>query len=211
MKNIGKFLWGRYSAFPLALGTDQAIPGMLLEARWFLSRPRRLIREDGLVWELLNLPKGKYASRIAKANIIQESVDDEMSFKGSLSLAPFGLSLESALERKSSAKMKITGIKARVFKDTASAYDLMQKLLALKKKDRKMWRWVNDDFLIVESYYVTSFSIQFQRSGNRDFKAEFKKAGLKAEGKTQLNWKGDSQLEMVGTPAVPIAVRGLRV
>ena len=71
MKNIHSFLWGRYSAFPLTLGTDQSVPGMLLEAKWFLSRPRRLIREDGFVWDLLKLPKKKYASRVAKANIIQ--------------------------------------------------------------------------------------------------------------------------------------------
>ena len=65
MKNLKKFLWGRYSAFPLTLATDQAIPGMLLEARWFFSRPRRLIRQDGFVWDLLKLARKKYQSRLA--------------------------------------------------------------------------------------------------------------------------------------------------
>ena len=38
---------------------------MLLEARWFFSRPRRLIRQDGFVWDLLKLARKKYQSRLA--------------------------------------------------------------------------------------------------------------------------------------------------
>ena len=211
MDNLRHFLWSRYSAFPLMLSSENALPGMLLEARWFFSRPRRLLREDGFVWDLLKLNKSKYSSRVARANIIQESIDDEMTFGGAVRLPQLGLSLSASLGGSSAAVMKVTGIRARVFRDTSSAYELMQKCLEQRARNARMWEWVNDDFLIVESYYVTSFVAEFKRARSRDLKVEFEKAGLKAEGSVKFNWRGESRLEMVGTPAVPIAVRGLRV
>jgi hypothetical protein len=107
--------------------------------------------------------------------------------------------------------IRVTGIKARVFDNTRRAYELMRALLDVKRTDASMWKWVNDDFLIVESYYVTSFLAEFKGSGDFSAKGEFERAGQKFEGGVECKWHNESTLEMIGTPSVPLAVRGLKV
>lgn len=215
--NIDKFLGERYSAFPLMLATERAIPGMLIETDWNVSFPilwkekPKFRREEGFTWDLLKLDKNKYQSGIVDANIIQESISEKISLGGNVSLPQYGISLSTALSSNFSAVFKVTGIKARVFKDTSTPYELIQALLKLKGANPSLWDWVNDDFLITESYYVISFVAQLKNEKGLSAKAEFDKAGQKIEGKLSLSWISDSVLEMVGTPSVPIAVRGLKV
>lgn len=199
------------------LATERAIPGMLLETDWHAGFPRiweaepEFRREEGFAWELLQLDESKYQSDIVQANIIQESISEKTSLGGKVSLPQYGLSLGAALEAEFSAVFKVTGIKARVFENTRVPYELMQSLLKLKDFNPSLWNWVNDDFLITESYYVTSFVAQFKNERGLKAKAEFEKAGQKIEGEVKFDWISDSVLEMVGTPSVPIAIRGLRV
>jgi hypothetical protein len=215
--NIHKFLADRYSAFPLMLATERAIPGMLIETDWDVSIPifwketPEFRHEEGFTWDFLQLDENKYQSEIVEANIIQQSISERKSLGGDVSLPQYGISLGAALSSDFSGVFKVTGIKARVFKDTRSPYELIQALLKLKESNSSLWDWVNDDFLITESYYVTSFHAQFKSEKGLSAKAEFEKAGQKIEGKVKLNWINDSVLEMVGTPSVPIAVRGLKV
>lgn len=212
-----KFMTERYQAFPLMLASERAIPGMLLECQWKQSFPifgdwtPRFERMEAFVWELLSLAADEYKSEYIKANIIQESITEKLSLGGKINIPQYGLSVGASLASDFSAIFRVTGIQARVFINTRCPYTLMQKLLKLKETKRSLWDWVNDDFLIVESYYVTSFSAHFKNSSGLSAKAEFKKAGLDVKGDVELKWLSDSTFEMVGTPAVPLAVRGLRV
>jgi hypothetical protein len=212
-----KFMTERYQAFPLMLMHERAVPGMLLECQWKQDFPifgkwsPVFERTEAFAWDLLSLPAGKYKSIMVKANVIQESVTEKLLLGGGVNVPQFGLDVGASLSSSFSAVFRVTGIESRVFDNTRCPYTLMQALLKLKKEDPSLWDWVNDDFLIVESYYVTSFSAQFKNNKGLSAKGEFVKAGVDVKGKVELKWLSDSTLEMVGTPSVPLAVRGIKV
>jgi hypothetical protein len=211
------FLWQRCAAVPLTLNTDRAIPGMLLETEWcpwlleFLNLAPKFLREDGFGWDLLKLGKGAFDTDLVGANIIQESINDKFSIGGKVDLPQYGLSVAASLATEFSAVFKVKGIRARVFKQSRALYDLYQALLAVKNLNGAMWDWVNDDMLIAESYYVTSFVAEFKSKGDLTAKAAFEEAGMKMNGEVDIKWTSDSTFEMAGTPDTPVAVRGLKV
>jgi len=211
------FLWQRCGAAPLILTADRAVPGMLLETEWpspflvALNLAPRFLREDGFAWEHLGLSEADYETVVADANIIQESVNDKLSLEGDVSLPQVGFSLDGRLTSKFSGVFRITGVSARVFLRSTAPYQLMQALLAVKESDPPLWKWVNDDFLICESYYVTSFTAELKSEVGLSARAEFEKAGLKITAGIKLDWISDSTFRLTGTATVPVAVRGLKI
>ncbi|MCJ7631889.1 hypothetical protein MUP77_05765 [Candidatus Bathyarchaeota archaeon] len=211
---LKRFFEERYGAYLLMLATERYIPGMLVKTQWiwdFLRERPEFHGEEALAWELLEQEPGNFRSELVQANIIQESITDKVVLSGAVSLPQYGLSLGSDLDSEFTLVLNVTGVKARVFTDTSAPYHLMQDLLELKKSNPTMWKWVNDDFLITESYYVTSFTAEFRGEKGASVKAAFENAGQQVSGDVKLHWKNESTLTMVGTPSVPIAVRGLKV
>jgi len=212
-----EFMKDRYNAFAVTLGTERHAPGMLLETDW---RPKLLglwhgdpefEREDGFAWDLLHQPADGFRSSFVAANIIQESINEKRSLGAGVDLPQLGITFSTALDSAFSALLKVTGIKARVFDDSAAPYHLIEALLRLKTTDKQLWDWVNDDCLVTESYHVASLSAEFKSEGTVSAKAAFEKAGHKVDAGVQCRWISESVMELVGTVAVPIAVRGLKV
>ena len=160
---------------------------------------------------MLGLPEAAYQDKWLDANMIQQEVEGGFSIKGSVGLPQFGISFEGSLEAKFYGRVRISDIRSKGFEDTAAAYLLYQQLLALRTTNPSLWDWVNDDFLVTESYHVKSLVAEFRNSGGLSAKVEFEKAGFKASGELTVTWQNENTLELVGTAAVPVAVKGLKI
>ncbi len=212
---LHEFLRTRYSAYPIMLGTSRVKPGALLETRWRWGWPwdtnPEFIFEDPYSWDVLGEAASAYSSSIVEANLIQASIDESVTLGGSASLPQYGLSFAAALASKYKGTIKVTGLHAKVFDNSMAPYWLMQKLLGLRNKDTGLWNLVNDDFLVAESYHVSSLTAEFKQGFDGSIKGALEKSGYKIEAGLEIKWLSDSSFELVGTSAVPIAVRGLKV
>lgn len=207
---IQEFMKERYGAHLLPLATERAMPGMLLETDWGFGKVT-FTREEGYAWEYLGLAADEFSSSLVEANLIQEGINDKTKIGGDISLPQFGLKLSASLESEFQMQIKVTGVCGRTFDKSRAGFDLVQSLLQLKKKNKPLWDWVNDDFLIVESFYVTSFIAQFKGGTGVTAKVAFDKAGQKIEVGVSYEWIGDSMLQVSGLPKVPLAVRGMKI
>lgn len=213
--DVYNFMRERYNAHLVPLVTERAIPGFLFDVRWhwalpFDSKPE-FLGEDGHAWDFIDVDESAFGSSVVKANIVQESVADQRTLGGTLSLPQYGLSFGSTLTSSFKISLTITGIRARVFDRSPAPIELLEALLALRESNSAYWDWINDDLLVTESYYVTSFHASFRNLSDVSAKAAFDAASQRIETGISYKWLTDSELKVDGMPSVPLAVRGLRV
>jgi hypothetical protein len=185
---------------------------MLLDMDWGgIFDEARVTGEDGPAWDCIGQSESQYPSELVNANLIQASISDKFTLAASANIPQFGLSAEADLTSAMNASIKVSGVQARVFVKPISGFLLMQELLKLKVANPALWNWVNDDILVTETYYVTSFLISFKNSGSLTAKAAFEAGKIRLDPKLTATWLSDSTLESKGVPTVAVAYRGLRV
>ncbi len=212
--NITGFVWNRYNAVLLPLGTSNTRPGMLLHVEWpliFGFVPPKIMREDGFAWDFLGKNENQFPSALVDANLIQEAVTDKIILGAAVALPQYGISADAEVGKEFTANIQVTGLKAKTFQNQASAFPLLQELLKLKVINPPIWRVVNDDLLVTEAYYVTSFKAEFHGGGNVSAKAAYNAGKIKLDGNLTGQWADDTTLQASGVPTVALAVRGLRV
>jgi hypothetical protein len=205
----------RYNAHLVPLLTSRAIPGFLFDVRWqwaipFDTKPE-FTGEDGYAWEFADVDPDRFSSSLVDANVVQESVRDQRTLGGAIGLPQYGLTFGAAIATNYKLDLTITGIKGRVFDRAPAAIELVESLLALKSSKRAYWEWVNDDLLVTEAYYVTSFHAALRGTTSVTAQAAFAAAGQHVEPGVSYEWVSESELTVSGVPSVPLAVRGLRV
>jgi hypothetical protein len=214
--SLYELLRNRYHAYPLNLSTARAVPGMLLDCRWRPTWPGapekpEFLKESGLAWEFLKVPKGRYASIRVAANLIRETIRGKIEVGASLGLPQLGVAFQSGGVAERTAILEVSGVEVRSFRNTAAAFDLLQQLQGFEGSKSKLWPWVNDDFLVTHAYYVTSLRFLFRSEGRGSVRGELDAVGWKASGGMTGSWKDDCTYEVEGRSDVPAAVQGIRI
>jgi len=208
----------RYGAYLIFLGDERIKPGMLLEVRHWLPSllPPGLgtldfTLQDGYAWEFTGEPETAYPSGLFEGNYIQLSVSDKTEFSSNASLPQFGVTADVGFVHRFTVAIRLTGLKVKGFLKGSSIPDLHAKLLKLRTTDPQKWKWVNDDFLVAETFHVTEFEATFKSSGGVTAKAAYDSGQLRIAGSIQCKWEDESTLKCSGPVSVPLAVRGIRV
>jgi hypothetical protein len=200
------------------LGSEDIKPGVLLHTAWdwfgFGNRPEKFIKEEGYPWTLLNMKDENdfhktYPHKLNNASIIAGKITDKVQFGANLALPQYGFSAETSFAEERAVKLTIGGVKVDSFDVGFAEYDLREKLRELERTDRKRWAWVNDDFLVTDSYYTSELRFEFKNQGDFNAKATYDK--LNFSGGFNASWTNDTTLVLKGTAKVPFAVRGIKV
>jgi len=215
-RKLENFMWERFKAAPLGLGLATCTPGMILETDWpgiwdFYSGPPRFPKTEMFAWNSLNVDRDLFPTMVTGANIIQENIKDKFGFDGTLSLPQYGLSLGLDLDFNDTAVVKFTGVTAVVFKNGAHQYELLRKILELKRSDSWLWEKVNDDFLITEAFYVTSLTAEFSSDWHVTVDVDLKQGDQEITGTVTVKGLGAKSVELVNPTEAPFAVRGLHI
>ena len=217
MSKLYEFMRSRYDAFPIMLGTSRVRPGMIIDTDWRPTWPWEVDtrpdfeREEMFAWDALEESKYDYKSDFVEANLLYGTVTNRYSIGGEVSLPQFGLTLSAELEHEYKAEFRITDLRARVFQNSSHGFVLMSKLNALRQPRPDLWRVINDDFLVTETYHVASLHAAFSSRGTGKAKADFEEAGVRLAAGLDLEWKSDESFELAGLSKVPLAVRGVKI
>ncbi|NJK90352.1 MAG: hypothetical protein HC904_00075 [Blastochloris sp.] len=201
----------RYGAYLIPAPTERLIPGALLEVEWWLSDPR-FKHVEGYAWEIADgVTEADCASALGAANALKLNVSDKSKFEITGGLPEYGLSITSALTSEFSFGIEITGITSRCFTKGFIHHEIHQALLNLRETDKNKWRWIDNDLLVLESFYATQFTAHFKHEGNLTARLALQNAGHTMDAGLNYNWLNDNTLSMTGVPKVPFAVRGIRI
>lgn len=208
----------RYGAYLIFLGDERIKPGMLLEVRHWVPSwlPPGLgnldfTLQDGYAWEFTGEPEANYPCGLFQANYIQVSVSDKTELAANVSLPQFGVTADAGFAHRFAVAIRLTGLMAKGFLKGASLPELHKNLLKLRTTDPEKWKWVNNDFLVAETFHVTEFEATFKSSGNVTAKAAYESGQLKISGSITYKWENESTLKCSGPVSVPLAARGIRV
>lgn len=211
-------LMRNYSAYPIMLGSENIKPGVLLHTAWdwfgLGNRPEKFISEEGCPWKLLNRKDENdfyktYPHKLNNASIIAGEITDKVQFGANLALPQFGFSTGASFAEERTSKLTIGGVKVDSFDVGYAQYELREKLRDLERTNRKRWAWVNDDFLVTDSYYTSELCFEFKEEGDFNARATYDK--LSISGGFEASWENNTTLILKGTAKVPFAVRGIKV
>lgn len=212
-EKLYKLMKNDYCAYPLMMCSEDVKPGMLLQTEWdWFGNLKKFVGEEGYPWDLLDMGGEQvYPSKFKNVSIIAGSVTDKVTFGANLALPQFGFSADASFNEAKAAVLTVSGVKAMSFEIGFSQYELRLALRKLKESDPLRWCWVDNDFLVTDSYYTSNLRFEFKKEGGFNAKAEYEKLGNNIAGGFQCEWKSDTTLELVGTAATPFAVRGIKI
>jgi len=209
-----------YSAFPMLLASDRVKPGTLIETSWswfgFGNTPDKFKKEEGCPWNLLGMSDesafyAEYPNVRRDASIITGSITGKVEFGGDLALPQYGFSVTASFVEKETVKFTVDGIEVCSFNAGYADHELRLKLRELKDEDPVRWGWVNDDFLVSNSYYISNLCFEFSSDTKIDVEATYKSLENSVSGGFKLKKTSDLKLELIGTAETPFAVRGIKV
>jgi hypothetical protein len=197
----------RFQLLLLGVTNSDIVPGAVLD------KAKRGYLFQGHARQLVAQPDSFWSTEQNQADIIQGSVDRELTLGGKASLDEMGVKIEGGLKRARSATFSITGVSARTFADDAATkFSLMPLILALRKTDKAKWKMVNGKWIVFETYYATEATMTFVTAGNVDLKADVEEAGgVSVQGGGNVTWKGKKSFSITGNRRVPFAFRGWQV
>ncbi len=209
-------LMKNYSAYPMMLCSKNVKPGMLLQTEWdWFSNPTKFVGEEGYPWKLLGMSKkadrAAYIDKLSAASIIVGDIVDKIEFGANLALPQFGFSTSASFAEKRVAKLIVDGVKVRSFKVGFAQHELRLALRKLKGSDPTRWGWVDDDFLVTDSFYTSGLRFEFKKEGGFNAEVTYKKLEKDISAGFKHKWQNDTTLILKGTAKVPFAVRGIKV
>jgi len=214
---IEQFFSERLGAVYLPLSSARIIPGMLLEMVWptlwghLAGTPPRPVREDGLAWDLLNRLDAPWDSTLSPANLVQSCIGGSYKLGANASLPAVGVTANADAGAEWKVNLEVTEIRSRAFDRSDAGYRLLELLLETREARRSLWDWVNDDLLTLETYLATGFGASMSSKSNVTARAAYEAGALKVDAGLTWEWVGDATITSAGVPAVPLAVRGVRV
>lgn len=185
-----------------------------MEWDWF-GNPVKCMGEEGYPWKLLGMSKKAakiaYADQLCAASIIIGDITDKVEFGANLALPQFGFSTSASFAKNSVAKLTIGDVRVRSFKVGFAQHELRMELRKLQKSNPTYWDWVDNDFLVTDSFYTSNLRFEFKEAGDFNAKATYKKLEKDISAGFKLKWESDTTLVLKGTAKVPFAVRGIKV
>jgi hypothetical protein len=209
-----------YSAYPMLLASDVVRPGILLETSWDFfglgTAPTKFISEEGCPWKLLGIKDEpafyqKYPTDLRNASIVTGEITGKVKFGGNLALPQFGFSADASFGKEEVVKFRVSGITVMSFKVGFDQYILRRELRDMKKAKPEWFGWVDDDFLVTDSYYISGLEYEFKEESKTDVKATCDKLKGGVSVGFILETEGTAKLKLVGTSETPFAVRGIKV
>lgn len=193
----------RYGIKLLFSSTADIVPGTILD------RKRRGYIPMGHIEHVLGGPSKKWASKLQPANFVYGTITRNISLKGKISLVQFGIEVSGGLKNARSATFEISGVKARAFK-SESKITILPQLYKVRRKNRKLWRIINNNWLAEYVYYASEARVTFLVAGGADLKAGLEKK-IKISAGANIKWDSNRSFVITNNVEVPFGFSGWRV
>jgi len=182
------------------------VPGLIVERQggsfFKLDALDQLLDDSGLSWK----------TKVVNADL-PDTIEGrkKVEANGSLKL-PF-LGIKGGLKRNTTVDFSIGTVHFREFTDNKLRLwnPLRRKLRRLKKENSASWKDVKGNYLVVSTWYATSYSIALGRALTGNLDATFKKKISLEAGATLTVDKSYKIVNVKGTKTIPFAFFGRRL
>lgn len=193
----------RYGIIMLFSSDPGVIPGAIIEKR------KKGYFSAGTLEQVFKDPAPAWDTILQPANLVYGTVQRSLSLNSKASLNEFGVNISGGLANARSVDFFISGVKCRVFANQ-SKITLIPRLQELRKKNRSLWRLVNNNYIADYTYYATEITAEFETEGNIDLRAELENK-ITIEGNAGIEWKNKSKFVISNNDAIPFGFSGWMV
>lgn len=205
-----------YNAYPILLGSEKIIPGILIESDWGWFDEKKhpdFKRVEDLARYRLDMNDQEwahYSSSPSNGSIIVGSIKDTFDFGVSFPLPQYGIKeITGRIKRGRKSILTIGSVVVREFDNGFCLHDLRRALKELQKTNGDYWEDVDGDFLVSHCYHTANLKWEFEEKGELSAEAEFTAAGFKVGG--DIGWENSETLIFKGTSKAPFAVQGVKI
>jgi hypothetical protein len=183
----------------LRVATSQYIPGSLLD--------RRTLMKKGDLSDILT--DLEIEIEPVSANIVYGEIAGNRISKGKIDLLGL-LSLQGRAENQIELQYNIKDIKGKSM--TPKQLILHPRLNEIRRKNRFLWRQINNQFVMIESFYADLVTITFKSEGKILSKLELEKiAKLDINPAMDHQWGNRHVLTVTQNANVPFGTRGFTI
>lgn len=193
----------RYGITLLFASDPGVVPGAIIEKRgkgYFCA---------GTLAQIFGDPPPAWDTALQPANLVYGTVERSLSLTGKASLDELGINIDGGLSKAKSVNFFISGVKCRVFVNQSKIL-LIPRIQELRKKNKALWKLVNNNQIADYTYYATEVTAEFDVEGGVDLKAEIDNR-ITVVGNAAIDWKSKSKFVISNNDFIPFGFSGWTV
>lgn len=188
----------------ISLPNEEYLPGQIL------NNDDRIV--DGLSRIFNEEPDTKWITKKINANIVGGTIQGNRDLDIGVNVLGI-FSLRAGSKAQYSISFSFDQVSQVVFDTTKGAVyenEVRRMILNLKKTNKKDWRDILHNYVVISSVYVESMTVEFYRNGNAILEAQIPEFSNEVKIDTKYEWNNNGKIEIKNNK-LPFGVTGFTI